>query len=779
MTAQLRLDALSSGYVTDCPEYSICGRKIFRYRLANQEGIDTAHNAITNLMAQNTLLQLVNTIPAGQTLRDLVSNSRYLVINGNVFCFTNKAKAPLDIDLICRDIFFSDALIEEPVRCTRGHMFEKRFIARWIELRGEDCCPQGQHQVGEIEDDHLLKREIQDKINALAANTVKKNEIMTTLEKTAEEYNRQNCKLSAYSLTMNPLSITYSFTPPDQSLALAFYHIAQPSQLTHHSATNPITTLQLSQKVQLLKNIARETPIKDLNGAMERIPLVQLHEVLNELDFDQNKFNNMVEKFKLLIGEQNESNDKQVNYLWRIVEGLESLATYFLPDHPPGNMIEASQMITTTQMIASTLFYTFPWGIIGLGAYGSYKYLNKTKHLDISPAKNLTLDARSQKLTPLIGREEVISKVFTCWKSTHSGVRQHPLLVGPAGAGKSVIIHEIARRIALFGEKLNLPDSLKDSYLYSLTAAELLPADPYEGTQRFQKFFDNVRTFKDNAIVAIDEVHTFFNDTNLDKFGQLIKPILDTTSSSIPFMIFATTRREYEKYMNNDESIARRFHVIPVDILDKKSTIAALKQHIMIQFPVLKYNSENLDYVYEKSNTLTAKSAKFKQPEISKQVLSRAISKIQTEMETPPSITQFDAKNREIEEQVSLLNRADLQVTDEETRVISKIKRLKLERTDIEETIREEKDKLQLFKTLVDKIYEGFNRVFYFSEKKRMYQPLTESDEKEFKFITNILIKELISINENLEREFKVKPLSKEMIDVVITEIEASLVGAQ
>ena len=66
-----------------------------------------------------------------------VQDNPYLVINGRAVCLSKKEKASEDIDVLCRDIFFSEALIDEPVRCSSGHTFEKRFIEEWVGKQGD------------------------------------------------------------------------------------------------------------------------------------------------------------------------------------------------------------------------------------------------------------------------------------------------------------------------------------------------------------------------------------------------------------------------------------------------------------------------------------------------------------------------------------------------------------------------------------------------------------------------------------------------------------------
>lgn len=772
------LNALAgSGYLMDGPERNIGARRILRYGLSNSGSIDSAHNSIQALINQNPHLLLLNRLNPGQTLRDLISSCRYLVINGNTLCLTNKGKAPSEIDLICQDIFFSEALIEEPIKCSKGHVFEKKFIEQWIYLKGDGCCPQGQHPVNLIDDMHL-KKEIIDKINAYRSSTNSNNGFFDRINTTISEGLRQikPCLDAADRMNLErPSALVRSYS---QILSPILVNILNPFD----KSDNPLLELTLREKNTLLSLIATLEPISELKQIMGRIPRDILQEVLTAQHFDQRRYNLLLEKYKLFISEVNTTNSNayKINYFFRIIEGLEGSAAYFIPDHAPAHIMEAAENISKTAMITSALFHSFPWGalsvVAGIGAYGLKKIIIN-KPTEIPPATNLTVYISPESSFPLLGRDEIIDQVFNSWRSTGLAVRQHPLLVGSAGVGKSVIIQEIARRIALFGNKLKLPDSLKNAYMYSCTAADLLPKDPYEN--KFDRFFNTIQKIKNEVIVSIDEIHTFFTDTHKNTFGEKMKPILDTSMRGVPYMIFATTRREYDQYISSDDAIARRFNVITVDILDKKCSIAALRQQIWMQFPGLVYDLKDLDYVYEQSQILANKDTKFQQPEISKQVLSRAIGKIQGSFKTPPSQSILNRKDQEIGDRLARINRYTFNVTDDEEIAIAEIKKLQLERKEIEGHVQEESSKLQTFNSLVNKIEQSMSRVMVLVQKMEMGQQLTESEEKECKFICNIVAPRLLLEKVAIEKELKVTSLNKQIIDSVIAEIEAGFVSTK
>ena len=139
----------------------------------------------------------------------------------------------------------------------------------------------------------------------------------------------------------------------------------------------------------------------------------------------------------------------------------------------PNNLWEATQMLQSLTMLFFIPFfitlviyqvesnripnYIDPFVIFGTAVSMIFMVITSFKiyksilliPVQVKPLRNYSKDAIEGKLEQLLGRDDIIESIFLCWKATHSSVRQHPLLVGPAGVGKFVILLETARRIAL------------------------------------------------------------------------------------------------------------------------------------------------------------------------------------------------------------------------------------------------------------------------------------------------------------------------------------------
>lgn len=159
----INVSALSNSvYIRQEQERGSGSRVIHRFILQDsnsQQIIDSAVTTINSLIRDNPTLCFVSRSGEQETLQQKVSRFPYLIINGHALCLSNKTKAPNDIDISCKDVFFSEAIIEEPVQCSRQHTFEKKYVEVWVREKGNICPYFSNHEVGPIEvDDYVLER---------------------------------------------------------------------------------------------------------------------------------------------------------------------------------------------------------------------------------------------------------------------------------------------------------------------------------------------------------------------------------------------------------------------------------------------------------------------------------------------------------------------------------------------------------------------------------------------------------------------------------------------
>jgi hypothetical protein len=127
------------------------GRRIAQYLIANNENrsLINAEQTIRELVRNNPLLVPVFRMSTPEILRDQISRKKYLIINENALCLSKECETPDDLPKEYIDVYFSQAIIKEPVCCAHNHYLEKRCAQLWTDRMG-DICPAGNHSIGNI-----------------------------------------------------------------------------------------------------------------------------------------------------------------------------------------------------------------------------------------------------------------------------------------------------------------------------------------------------------------------------------------------------------------------------------------------------------------------------------------------------------------------------------------------------------------------------------------------------------------------------------------------------
>jgi ATP-dependent Clp protease ATP-binding subunit ClpB len=187
-------------------------------------------------------------------------------------------------------------------------------------------------------------------------------------------------------------------------------------------------------------------------------------------------------------------------------------------------------------------------------------------------ARDLTQAARDGKLDPVIGRDEEIRRTVQILARR---TKNNPVLIGEPGTGKTAIAEGLALRIA----NGDVPDSLKDRRLMSLDMGSLIAGAKYRGEfeERLKAVLDEVKGASGEIILFIDEMHTLIgagaSEGSMDA-GNLLKPAL---SRGELHCIGATTLDEYQKYVEKDAALQRRFQPVYVDEPTVEDTISILR----------------------------------------------------------------------------------------------------------------------------------------------------------------------------------------------------------
>jgi len=198
-------------------------------------------------------------------------------------------------------------------------------------------------------------------------------------------------------------------------------------------------------------------------------------------------------------------------------------------------------------------------------AEATYNALNKY-------ARNLNEYAESGKLDPVIGRDEEIRRVIQILSRR---TKNNPILIGEPGVGKTAIAEGIAFRII----KGDVPENLKTKIVYSLDMGALVAGAKYKGEfeERLKAVVKEVTQSDGEIILFIDEIHTLVGagggEGAMDA-ANILKPALARGELRA---IGATTLNEYQKYLEKDKALERRFQKVMVDEPDTQDAISILR----------------------------------------------------------------------------------------------------------------------------------------------------------------------------------------------------------
>ena len=186
--------------------------------------------------------------------------------------------------------------------------------------------------------------------------------------------------------------------------------------------------------------------------------------------------------------------------------------------------------------------------------------------------RNLTNLAKQGKLDPVIGRENEIRRLMQVLSRR---TKNNPVLIGEAGVGKTAIVEGLAQKII----KGDVPESLKEKEIISLDLGVLVAGTKYRGEfeDRVKSLLREINRAAGRYIVFIDELHTLVGAGGAEgaiDASNLLKPALARGELRA---IGATTLKEYQKYIERDAALERRFQPIYVQEPSVEDTIAILR----------------------------------------------------------------------------------------------------------------------------------------------------------------------------------------------------------
>jgi ATP-dependent Clp protease ATP-binding subunit ClpB len=318
-------------------------------------------------------------------------------------------------------------------------------------------------------------------------------------------------------------------------------------------------------------------------------------------------------------------------------------------------------------------------------AEAKYKALDKY-------SKNLNLLAQNGKLDPVIGRDDEVRRVLQILSRR---TKNNPILLGEPGVGKTAIVEGLVQRIV----QGDIPENLKNKTIVSLDMGLLIAGAKYKGEfeERLKAVIQEVIDSDGEIILFIDEIHTLIGaggggDGAMDA-ANLLKPAL---ARGELHAIGATTLKEYQRYIEQDKALERRFQSVLVDepnVQDAISILRGLKERYELHHGVrIKDDaiiaSVELSHRYISDRFLPDKAI---------DLMDEAAAKLRIEIDSmPEELDELERKIMQLEIEREAIRRE--QDTEKEQQLSRDIAEISVKRDEIKAKWRSEKDLLDNIK---------------------------------------------------------------------------------
>ncbi len=193
--------------------------------------------------------------------------------------------------------------------------------------------------------------------------------------------------------------------------------------------------------------------------------------------------------------------------------------------------------------------------------------------------RDITKNARDNKVDPVIGRDEEVRNVIRILSRKS---KNNPVLIGEPGVGKTAIVEGLAQRIVAG----DVPNSLKNKTIWELDLGALVAGAKYRGEfeERLKAVLKEIEKSDGNIIMFIDEIHMIVGSgaEGAMDVSNMLKPML---ARGEIHLIGATTLNEYRKYIEKDGALERRFQKVLVSeptVMDTITILRGLKERFEI-----------------------------------------------------------------------------------------------------------------------------------------------------------------------------------------------------
>lgn len=316
--------------------------------------------------------------------------------------------------------------------------------------------------------------------------------------------------------------------------------------------------------------------------------------------------------------------------------------------------------------------------------------------------RNLTQLAMEDKLDPVIGRDNEIRRIMEILSRR---TKNNPILIGEPGTGKTAIAEGLALRIS----KGDVPESLKGKELVSLDLGLLIAGTKYRGEfeERLKNIIKDIEKAKGKMILFIDEIHTIVGagaaEGSMDA-SNMLKPALSRGELRA---IGATTLKEYQKYIEKDPALARRFQPVYVDepsLEDATAILRGLKERYEVYHGVKITDNAILSAINLSSRYITGRFL----PDKAVDLIDEAASSLRISLENkPPLLEETHRKVMRLEvEKEAIKKEIDSSMDGDKKKAKSRVRAIDKEISNLKEKTKGLEMRWQNEKSILSEIRE-------------------------------------------------------------------------